>query len=93
VLERYDFAICAYMATVIAMRFFPARDEVTSRLSTFAAFGVGFVVRSLGGIVIGRLGDDIDARVLDGGDGLLNDAALRTATARVQPRAGRLVAA
>jgi MFS transporter, MHS family, proline/betaine transporter len=57
VLEWYDFAIYAYMATLIAKKFFPADDEVTSLLSTFAAFGVGFVLRPLGGIVIGRLGD------------------------------------
>ena len=57
VLEWYDFAVYAYMATIIAKQFFPAREEITSLLSTFAAFGVGFVVRPLGGIVIGRLGD------------------------------------
>ena len=57
VLEWYDFAVYAYMATVIAKNFFPAQDEITSLLSAFAAFGVGFVVRPLGGIVIGRLGD------------------------------------
>src|SRR5690349_12537686 len=57
VLEWYDFAVYAYMATVIAKQFFPAQDELTSLLSTFAAFGVGFVVRPLGGVVIGRLGD------------------------------------
>jgi MHS family proline/betaine transporter-like MFS transporter len=57
VLEWYDFAVYAYMATVLARQFFPAQDEVTSLLSAFAAFGVGFVVRPLGGIVIGRLGD------------------------------------
>jgi MHS family proline/betaine transporter-like MFS transporter len=57
VLEWYDFAIYAFMATVIARKFFPSGDEVTALLSTFAAFGVGFVVRPLGGIVIGRLGD------------------------------------
>ena len=57
VLEWYDFAIYAYMATVIARKFFPSGDEVTALLSAFAAFGVGFVVRPLGGILIGRLGD------------------------------------
>jgi MFS family permease len=57
VLEWYDFAIYAYMATVIAKKFFPSGNEVTALLSTFAAFGVGFVVRPLGGILIGRLGD------------------------------------
>src|SRR5215470_11087884 len=57
VLEWYDFAVYAYMATVIAKKFFPAGDDVTSLLSTFAAFGLGFVARPLGGIFIGRLGD------------------------------------
>jgi MHS family proline/betaine transporter-like MFS transporter len=57
VLEWYDFAIYAYMATIIAKKFFPAGDEVGSLLSTFAAFGIGFVARPLGGIVLGRLGD------------------------------------
>ena len=57
VLEWYDFAVYAYMATIIARQFFPSQDEVVSLLSAFAAFGVGFVVRPLGGIVIGRLGD------------------------------------
>lgn len=57
ILEWYDFAVYAYMAGVLARTFFPTADEVTSLLSTFAAFGVGFVVRPLGGILIGRLGD------------------------------------
>ena len=57
VLEWYDFAVYAYMATVIAKKFFPSGDDVTSLLSTFAAFGLGFVARPLGGIFIGRLGD------------------------------------
>jgi len=57
VLEWYDFAIYAYMATIIAKKFFPAGDEASSLLSTFAAFGIGFVARPLGGIVLGRLGD------------------------------------
>lgn len=57
VLEWYDFAVYAYMATIIAKHFFPQAQETAALLSTFAAFGVGFVVRPLGGIVIGRLGD------------------------------------
>ena len=57
VLEWYDFAVYAYMAGVLAKTFFPTGDELTSLLSAFAAFGVGFVVRPLGGILIGRLGD------------------------------------
>ncbi len=57
VLEWYDFAVYGYLATIIAKNFFPPGDDVAALLATFAAFGVGFVVRPLGGIVIGRIGD------------------------------------
>jgi MFS transporter, MHS family, proline/betaine transporter len=57
VLEWYDFAIYAFLATVIAKKFFSSGDELSALLATFAVFGVGFVVRPLGGILIGRLGD------------------------------------
>jgi len=56
-LEWYDFAVYGYLATIVARNFFPQEDEKTALLSTFATFGVGFVVRPLGGILIGRLGD------------------------------------
>src|SRR5262245_60477213 len=45
VLEWYDFAVYAYMARLVAKIFFPTGDDVNSLLSTFAAFGVGFVIR------------------------------------------------
>jgi len=57
VLEWYDFAIYAFSATILARHFFPRADETASLLATFATFGVGFVVRPLGAVVIGRLGD------------------------------------
>lgn len=56
-LEWYDFAIYGYLAIIVARNFFPTGDDMTALLSTFATFGVGFVVRPLGGILIGRLGD------------------------------------
>jgi MHS family proline/betaine transporter-like MFS transporter len=56
-LEWYDFAIYAFSATILARHFFPRSDETASLLATFATFGVGFVVRPLGALVIGRLGD------------------------------------
>ena len=57
VLEWYDFAIYAYAAGAIGNKFFPDANQTTSLLAAFAAFGVGFLVRPIGGIVIGRLGD------------------------------------
>lgn len=56
-LEWYDFVIYAFMAPYIAMKFFPSSDPYSGLLSVFATFGLGFVVRPLGGILIGRLGD------------------------------------
>ena len=56
-LEWSDFAVYGFMASVLASHFFPSDEEVTSLLAAFAAFGVGFAARPLGGIIIGRLAD------------------------------------
>jgi MFS transporter, MHS family, proline/betaine transporter len=56
-LEWYDFGVYAYLASLIATKFFPNTDATASLLAAFAAYGVGFLARPLGGIVIGRLGD------------------------------------
>jgi MHS family proline/betaine transporter-like MFS transporter len=56
-LEWYDFGVYAYLASLIAAKFFPSSDSTASLLAAFAAYGVGFLARPLGGIVIGRLGD------------------------------------
>jgi MHS family proline/betaine transporter-like MFS transporter len=57
VLEWYDFAVYAFVAVIIARKFFPQGDEVTALLATFLAYGLGFVARPLGGIILGRVGD------------------------------------
>jgi MHS family proline/betaine transporter-like MFS transporter len=57
VLEWYDFVVYSFLATIIAKNFFPAGNETAALLATFAVFGVGFVARPLGAIVIGRIGD------------------------------------
>lgn len=57
VMEWYDFNIFAFMAVPLAHNFFPKEDPTAALLSTFAVFGVGLVVRPLGGYVIGRMGD------------------------------------
>jgi MHS family proline/betaine transporter-like MFS transporter len=57
VLEWYDFAVYAFVAIHISRKFFPPGDEVSQLLATFLAFGLGFLARPLGGIVIGRIGD------------------------------------
>src|SRR4051812_10870177 len=57
VLEWYDFSVYAFVAVILSRKFFPPGDEVTALLSTFLAYGLGFLARPLGGIVIGRIGD------------------------------------
>jgi len=57
VLEYYDFGVYGFLAAVIARKFFPGTDEVAALLAAFAAFGVGFLARPLGAVVLGRLGD------------------------------------
>jgi MFS transporter, MHS family, citrate/tricarballylate:H+ symporter len=56
-LEVYDFLTFAFFAAQIGRTFFPARGENSSLLLALATFGVGFLFRPLGGVVIGRLGD------------------------------------
>jgi MHS family proline/betaine transporter-like MFS transporter len=57
VLEWYDFVVYSFLATIIARNFFPAGDDTAALLATFAVFGVGFVARPLGAVVIGWIGD------------------------------------
>jgi MFS transporter, MHS family, proline/betaine transporter len=57
VLEWYDFAVYGYVATIIAKNFFPPGNETAALLATFATFGIGFLARPLGGIVVGWVGD------------------------------------
>ncbi|MCC8969987.1 MFS transporter [Bradyrhizobium brasilense] len=57
VLEWYDFTVYAYLAGILGTKFFVAGDENTALLATFAVFGVGFVARPLGGLLIGLFGD------------------------------------
>ena len=57
--EWYDFAIYGFLATFIAANFFPAGNETAALLNTFAIFAAAFVMRPLGGLVFGPLGDRI----------------------------------
>jgi MHS family proline/betaine transporter-like MFS transporter len=57
VLEWYDFGVYIFFAGTIAHNFFPAGDSTAALLASFAVFGVGFLMRPLGGIIIGRFGD------------------------------------
>lgn len=57
ILEWYDFVVYAYLANIIGKTFFPSDDPTSSLLMSFAVFGVGFLFRPLGAVVIGKIGD------------------------------------
>ncbi|MDX3804974.1 MFS transporter [Bosea thiooxidans] len=56
-LEWYDFAVYGFFALTLAKLFFPAGDATVSLLLTAATFGVGFVMRPVGALVLGTLAD------------------------------------
>lgn len=55
--EWYDFIVFGFLSVVIARQFFPAADPTTSALLTTATFGSAFLVRPLGGILLGIYAD------------------------------------
>ncbi|AAU92247.1 major facilitator family transporter [Methylococcus capsulatus str. Bath] len=57
VMEWYDFAVYGYFAVVIGKLFFPADDPAASLIASFGAFAAGFIVRPVGGLLFGRIGD------------------------------------
>ncbi len=56
-LEWYDFTVFGFMTVVIARVFFPSSSDYSSILLTTATFGVAFVMRPVGGIVLGLYAD------------------------------------
>lgn len=57
VLEYYDFVIFIILTPIIAPLFFPAVDPLCSLISSYAAFAMSFLMRPLGGYVLGAIGD------------------------------------
>ena len=62
VFENYDFVLYGFMAAALSRAFFPSSDPVAGLLSTFATFGVGFLMRPVGAFIIGRFGDKYGRR-------------------------------
>lgn len=60
--EFYDFTLYGLSAVILAEQFFPGADPVAALLATFATFCVAFVVRPLGGLFFGALGDRVGRR-------------------------------
>lgn len=56
-LEIFDLTVYGFLALLIGKLFFPSFSPYGQLLLTVASFGVGFIVRPLGGIVIGAYAD------------------------------------
>src|SRR5262249_24119853 len=56
-LEWFDISSYAYFALYISKAFFPANDPTTSLLLTFGTFGLSFLIRPIGGLVLGAYAD------------------------------------
>ncbi|MCW8305746.1 MFS transporter [Acidiphilium sp. PA] len=56
-LEFYDFFIYGFFATDLATAFFPGHDATTKLLLTFGTFGVSFLARPVGAVILGAFAD------------------------------------
>lgn len=59
VMEWYDFAVYGYFAKEIGDQFFPSSEPSSSLIASFGAFAAGYVMRPLGGLVFGHIGDRV----------------------------------
>jgi MHS family proline/betaine transporter-like MFS transporter len=57
ILEWFDYGVYGTLAPVLSTVFFPSKDPLVSILLTLLVYGVGFVMRPLGAIVFGHIGD------------------------------------
>jgi MFS transporter, MHS family, proline/betaine transporter len=56
-LEWFDISVYAYFAVYISKEFFPTNDQTTSLLLTFGTFGLSFLARPIGGVMLGAYAD------------------------------------
>ena len=56
-LEWYDISSYGYFAVYVSRAFFPNSDPTISLLLTFGTFGLAFLIRPIGGVVLGAYAD------------------------------------
>jgi MHS family proline/betaine transporter-like MFS transporter len=59
IMEWYDFALYGFMAQIISQLFFPEGNQTANLLATYGIFAAGFIMRPIGSIVFGWMGDTI----------------------------------
>jgi MFS transporter, MHS family, proline/betaine transporter len=63
VMEWYDFSVYGYFAANIGRHFFPTQDAVSSLIAAFGVFAAGFLMRPLGSLVFGHIGDKLGRKM------------------------------
>lgn len=61
-IEWFDFGLYGTLAVIIASNFFASGDPAVALLKSFAVFGSGFLMRPLGGLYFGSMGDRLGRR-------------------------------
>ncbi|OJY46802.1 MULTISPECIES: MFS transporter [unclassified Pseudonocardia] len=61
-IEWFDYAIYGYLAASIGINFFPEASPTAQRLFVFAGIAIPFILRPLGGVILGPLGDKFGRR-------------------------------
>jgi MHS family proline/betaine transporter-like MFS transporter len=59
VMEWFDFGVYGYMALMLSQLFFDTGSESLDQILSLLGFAVSFLVRPLGGLVLGPLGDKL----------------------------------
>jgi len=62
-IEFYDFIIYAYLASYFAKQFFPSDDPIAALIASYGAFATGMVMRPIGGMVLGSIGDRVGRKL------------------------------
>lgn len=60
--EWFDYACYGYLATIFAIVFFPESDARSGLIAAYGLFAVSFIIRPVGGVIWGHLGDRIGRR-------------------------------
>ncbi|MEJ8797057.1 glycine betaine/L-proline transporter ProP [Trinickia caryophylli] len=58
-MEWFDFGVYSYIAVTLGKVFFPSSSPSAQLIATFGTFAAAFLVRPIGGMVFGPLGDKI----------------------------------
>lgn len=62
--EWYDYALFGHLAGVMGTKFFPdSAGDTISLLEVFFVFAVGYIMRPLGGVVFGIIGDKLGRKM------------------------------